>query len=238
MTLHAAFSSLVEQLRAVKTVKSLRVRDEGSLTLELEQPGFIESVTVYLVAGELSLGFIKKAVNNNTRADVNTLFVVSSDLLPEAGTNTEPDAAMSLLLDLYAGKIYAFSVIGNATKIFPIYISTTHHVTYGDAVDLANLGIDYVEIYSDHIWGLRKVADFTVRHFEQRPPKRAQVVNPLQSFYDLLDVPISADQADIKKAYRRKARQYHPDTYHAPDATQKMQNINEAYAKIMKRFEL
>ncbi len=117
-SLHTAFSYLVDRLREVKTVKNLRVKDEGSLVLELEQPGFFESVMIYLVAGELSAGFIKKAVNGNTRADINTLFIVSSDLLPEAGTVSQPSEAMRLLLDLYAGKIYSYTVIGQTVKIF------------------------------------------------------------------------------------------------------------------------
>ena len=110
-------------------------------------------------------------------------------------------------------------------------------MTYGEQVDIANLGIDYVEIYSNHIWGLRKVADFSARQYEQRPPPVRRASVPLQPFYDLLDLSPGANQADIKKAYRRKARQYHPDTYHSPDATQRMQSINEAYEQIMKQFE-
>jgi hypothetical protein len=235
MSLQVAFRYLVDQLSEVKTVKNLHVRDQGALKLELEQPGFIEYIEIYLVAGELSTGFIKKAVNANTHADINTLFIVSSDLLPEDGTVTPPSEAMRLLLSLYSGKIYAYSVIGHTVKIFPVYINTDHKVTYGAPVNLDNLGIDYAEIYSNYIWGVRKVADFVARHFEHKVVRR--VNDPLQPFYDLLDVSTSADRAEVKKAYRTKARQFHPDTYKAPDATQKMQNINEAYAKIMERFE-
>jgi hypothetical protein len=235
MSLQVAFRYLVENLREVKTVKNLHVRDEGALTLELEQPGFIENVEIYLVAGELSTGFIKKAVNNNTHADINTLFIVSSDLLPHDGTVTEPSEAMRLLLSLYSGKIYAYSVIGYAVKIFPVYISTERKVTYGVPVNLDNLGIDYAEIYSNYIWGVRKVADFVARKFEYKKVRRFN--DPLQPFFDLLGVSTTADRDEVKKAYRNKARQFHPDFYKAPDATQKMQNINEAYAKIMERFE-
>ncbi|NWF71151.1 MAG: J domain-containing protein [Chloroflexi bacterium] len=237
MSLQVAFNDLVERLRGVRTVKNLRVRDQGTLMLELEQPGFIESVIIYLIAGELSVGFIKKAVNNNTHADINTLLIVSSDLLPADGAYAQPTEALRLLLALYSGKIYAYSVVGQAVRIFPVYISREKPVSYGAEVELSNLGIDYAEIYSNHIWGVRKVADFTARYFEYRassPPPRQ---DPLQAFYDLLDVPLTASPAEIKKAYRKKARQHHPDADRAPDATQKMQRINEAYEKIMQRFE-
>ncbi|PTY07053.1 J domain-containing protein [Opitutaceae bacterium EW11] len=51
-----------------------------------------------------------------------------------------------------------------------------------------------------------------------------------QDYYSLLDVPREASQEDIKKAFRKLARQYHPDV--AKDkktAEQKFKEINEAY---------
>lgn len=45
----------------------------------------------------------------------------------------------------------------------------------------------------------------------------------------LLDVPIDADKYQIKLAYRKKAKQFHPDINKASDATKKFQEINDAY---------
>jgi hypothetical protein len=236
MSLQVAFSYLVERLNTVETVKNLRVRDQGTLILELEQPGFIESVMIYLVAGELSTGFIKKTVNGNTHADINTLLIVSSELLPSDGALAQPNEALRLLLALYAGKIYAYRVDERAVHIFPVYFSKERRVTYGDSVDLAALSVDYAEIYSNYMWGVRKIADFTARHFEHKAVHHVSR-DPLQPFYDLLELPLTANQTEIKKAYRRKARQHHPDTDPSPDATQQMQRINEAYTRIMQRFE-
>ena len=53
----------------------------------------------------------------------------------------------------------------------------------------------------------------------------ARVLDP----YSVLGVSKSATDDEIKKAYRKKARQYHPDVNKAPDATKKFQEINEAY---------
>lgn len=48
--------------------------------------------------------------------------------------------------------------------------------------------------------------------------------------YKVLDVPQGASQDEIKKAYRKKAKEYHPDLHpDDPGATQKMNEINEAY---------
>lgn len=51
-----------------------------------------------------------------------------------------------------------------------------------------------------------------------------------KDYYDILGVARNADQATIKKAYRRLARQYHPDTNQDDaKATDKFKEINEAY---------
>ena len=46
---------------------------------------------------------------------------------------------------------------------------------------------------------------------------------------DLLGVRYDADKYEIKLAYRKKAKEYHPDLNKAPDATEKFQQINNAY---------
>jgi molecular chaperone DnaJ len=50
-----------------------------------------------------------------------------------------------------------------------------------------------------------------------------------QDFYDLLGVAKDADASDIKKAYRRRARELHPDVSEAPDAEEQFRRVTEAY---------
>lgn len=47
--------------------------------------------------------------------------------------------------------------------------------------------------------------------------------------YDLLGVSPDVNERDLRVAYRKKAREYHPDVNKDPDATDKFQQINEAY---------
>ena len=47
--------------------------------------------------------------------------------------------------------------------------------------------------------------------------------------YEILEVPIGANQEEIKKAYRKLAMEWHPDRNKDPEAEKKMSKINEAY---------
>ena len=54
--------------------------------------------------------------------------------------------------------------------------------------------------------------------------------------YQVLGVPSTATDEEVKKAYRNLAKKYHPDNYHddplADLAQEKMKEINEAYEEI------
>lgn len=48
-------------------------------------------------------------------------------------------------------------------------------------------------------------------------------------YYQVLGVSKNASDAELKSAYRKLARQYHPDVYKGPDANEKFKQINQAY---------
>ena len=50
-----------------------------------------------------------------------------------------------------------------------------------------------------------------------------------KSLYETLGVSENANESEIKKAYRRKAKQYHPDMNKDPGAEDKFKEINAAY---------
>lgn len=50
-----------------------------------------------------------------------------------------------------------------------------------------------------------------------------------RDYYDILGVNRNASAAELKKAFRKLARQHHPDVSDAPNAAEKFKEINEAY---------
>ena len=53
-----------------------------------------------------------------------------------------------------------------------------------------------------------------------------------KDYYATLGLPVEANQEQIKKAYRKLARQYHPDVSKAPDAEARFKEAAEAYATL------
>ncbi len=59
----------------------------------------------------------------------------------------------------------------------------------------------------------------------------------LTDYYEILGLPANSTIEEIKRAYRKKARLYHPDINPAPDAKDHFINITEAYEFLMANQE-
>ncbi|HKK41692.1 MAG TPA: DnaJ domain-containing protein [Bacteroidales bacterium] len=59
----------------------------------------------------------------------------------------------------------------------------------------------------------------------------------MPDYYKILELPPDPSVEDIKKAYRRLARLYHPDINHSPDAKDRFILITEAYDFLLSSHE-
>ena len=58
-----------------------------------------------------------------------------------------------------------------------------------------------------------------------------------RDYYEVLGLSKGASSDEIKKAYRKLAKKYHPDVNKAKDAEEKFKEINEAYAEAVVELE-
>lgn len=59
----------------------------------------------------------------------------------------------------------------------------------------------------------------------------------ISEYYETLDLPLNSSLEQIKKAYRKKARLYHPDINHHPEAKEMFIKVTEAYDFLMANHE-
>src|SRR5438132_10232088 len=55
-----------------------------------------------------------------------------------------------------------------------------------------------------------------------------------RDYYELLGLARGASEAEIKKSFRRLARELHPDVSEAPDAQERFREVVEAYEALSK----
>lgn len=205
-------------MRSLETV--VEILEEWEDLVLVQMPGG-QRAALYLVDRPLDQDEIIATLRENTAAGIHTLYILwAIKLLPDHGQVYQLTDWLEQLQKLYGG-ILAYFVYGEIVDIAPVYFDDGR-VRYGTIVDPARL-----RLFQDERWLL---ADFGGQ--VAPPPLEAVEVN---EWHMILGVAGDADRSAIRDAYRQLVKQYHPDVNDAPDATLRMQLINEAYFHLMQQ---
>ena len=205
-----------------------------------------EIVHIYMIDNPITVYEIQGIVAANTGVGVYSLFILWSDLLlPVDGVRYRPNDWMATLLALHGDKIYAFDAYySEAFYIFPVYFEgygVERLVRHGKSIDATKLYGETVNTSSPWIAGVWRVANFELPQqrasADEDTPLSMRAVTPMTIYYQQLGVAETARPAAVKRAYRRLAREYHPDLNADPAATTRMQQINEAYERIQAEWK-
>jgi hypothetical protein len=211
-------------------------QDGGDIVLVRLPDG--ATASIHLIESPIPLYEIRNTLNYNQQRGHATLFVLWCDLLlPPEGHLVAPHDWEQALLALYQDRIYAFEIHGTEVYLFAVHFDREggyRHIRYGSTLDLRGLNSATASAALPFFAGSWRVARFSGA--ADRPGERPPAVGAstdMAAWYDLLELAADADADAVKIAYRRLARRYHPDVNAAPDATARMQAINEAYEKIL-----
>lgn len=234
---HKVRSYLVRELLAAGVVRDLYDDGTDIVTVDLKSG---EKVIIHLIERLLSHTEIEDTLKENTAADMHTLLILWGDmLLPAEDQLYLPEDWMQTLYTLYGGKIYGYDSYGPYASVFPVYFEKQpkgleYRIRYGSAIDANLLHCDTVHINMPHLSGTWRVADFAGPRRRDQPHEPLDTSrNPLSAYFALLGLELDSSREAVRVAYRQQARRYHPDVNTEPDATQRMQEINEAYRRIM-----
>lgn len=200
-----------------------------------------ETISIHLIESPIPLYEIRNILEYNAGRGYYTLFILWCDLLlpPEGHLIRIQDWEEALLL-LYDERIYAFEIFGSDVFIFAVHFDREggyRHVRYGQTLRLDRLAVRIAHTTLPTFSGAWRIAEVGAPAADGARPARSRAAAPLRVYYEALDLADDAGPEAVKLAYRRLARRYHPDVNPAPDATARMQAINEAYQKIMQQFE-
>jgi DnaJ domain len=233
---------LVEELQRAGVVAHFH-HDGGDIILFDLPSG--QSVSIHLIESSIEMYEIRQTLANNSVNNIHTLFILWGDrLLPGDGQVCSAPDWLAALYSLYGDRVYAYDIYGSEIFIFPVHfegMGYERRVRFGTTVNMRHLACGRINTTAANFTGLWQVAGFhaPAKHERQRTQQAAPKTpeERMQAYYDLLGVDEDDSYEVVRKAYRLLARRYHPDLNKSPQATAKMQQINEAYEQVLAAME-
>ena len=153
--------------------------------------------------------------------------------VPASGRRWDPKAKVWLVDPRYAGTVRSIvrqhlgiRLAAKTSTAAPKPETRMIKVEYLGAAKDRGSGESVAYGYADGDWSVALPLSVLRKWFEMPDDARPDEAATL---YSVIGVSQKANNEEIKKAYRRMARQWHPDVCSEPDAHEQFQRINHAY---------
>lgn len=232
---------LLRQLDKTATIANM-IHDGGDIILFETPTG--ERVSIHMIESGIPVYEIRKILSENDAQGIHTLFMLwCTMMVPNDGQIYRMTDWMQAFVDLNGDRVYAYDIFDSEVYLFSVFFRQVpgnpqaRRVEYGTTVRAGRLAFKEATLEGD-IAGTWKVAYFgQVQYRAEDVLQGTLPLSGLDACYALLGIEPGDDRETIKQAYRLMARRYHPDHNPAPDATDQMQKLNEAYQRILSALD-
>lgn len=181
------------------------------------------------------------------------LLILSSSVIKADGkvSQSELDYVRGYFVQMYgkdranqAFKLFKEIINNQNVSIRQVSMQIAHHMDHASRLQLIHFlfGIAKADghVSPEEIVVIRTIAGYLFVSHNDFESIKAMVVDDTEGYYKILEVTKSSSTDEIKKAYRKMARKYHPDRVqhlgeeHMEGAKEKFQKVQEAYEKIKK----
>lgn len=181
------------------------------------------------------------------------LLILSSSVIKADGkvTQSELDFVRGYFVQMYgkeranqAFKLFKEIINNQNVSIRQVSIQIAHHMDHASRLQLIHFlfGIAKADghVSNDEVVVIRTIAGYLYVSQNDFASIEAMFTEDTESYYKILEISESSTNDEIKKAYRKMARKYHPDRVqhlgdeHMVGAKEKFQKVQEAYEKIKK----
>jgi len=255
----AIADQLALRFRALQDVKFAGSRPEASLTARSYEPDIVvetwmnSRLYVYIIEKAPKARMLRAILKQNTKASIGSLFLIELALLPGHGYCGKLRDWQEALRALHRGAIYAFSRAADAEiRLLQINLDAGPERREFSVWHSVEFPLDAVSVrrreYHNTIRGRWYIGDIASPKFkrhinEQRARQRFHYQTraaggppapQINAAYLALEIEVGAGQPAVKAAFRRLAREYHPDVsrHEKAEAERRFKEIQAAYERI------
>ena len=179
------------------------------------------------------------------------LLILSSSVIKADGkvVQSELDFVRGYFVQMYgkdranqAFKLFKEIINNQEVSIRQVSMQIAHHMDHASRLQLLHFlfGIAKADghVSKEEVAMIKTIAGYLYVSQNDFSSIKAMFVDDIEGYYKILEVSKSSSVDEVKKAYRKMARKYHPDRVqhlgeeHMIGAKEKFQKVQEAYEKI------